>query len=242
MKTLLSILIITAMTTQALGQGDTKVINDPLAQVRSVSGFKAIEIRHGIDLYLTQGDEETVVVSASNEFDRDHITTTVENGVLKISFRGDRGFSVNWRDRKLRAYISVKNIESIKASEGSDVIGRGALSVNKLKLEFWGGSDYVGNVVVEELNIQIRGGSDVRISGKATNLQVEASGGSDFIGSDLACEYAIIEARGGSDARLNVSKELFAEASGGSDIEYKGSPVIKRSSSSGSSSITKKGR
>lgn len=240
MKALLTLIAIATLGGSACAQSDPKVINDANAQPRQVSGFKAIDVNDGIDVYLTQGNEETVVVSANKDEYRNKMVTKVENGVLKIYYGEERGFSITWRDRRMRAYISVKNIESIDASGGSDIIVKGSLSANKLHMDLSGGSDFVGNVKAEELSIEISGGSDVKVSGTATNLRVNGSGGSDFIGYDLLAQYAIVDVSGGSDAQINVSKELYAEASGGSDINYKGSPSIKRSSSSGGGSVTKR--
>ena len=240
MKQYVLLLAVCFITSSACAQNE-KTFNDANAQSRSVGSFHAIRIEDGIDLYLTQGNEEAVAVSASKDEYRDKITTKVENGVLHVFYGDERGFSMSWRDRKLRAYISVKNIDEIKASSGSDVIIKGTLNSNKLMLDLSGGSDFVGDVKSTELEIEISGGSDVSISGTASNLKVNGSGGSDFNGYKLATEYVIIQVSGGSDAQLNVSKELFAEASGGSDIDYRGNPEIKRKSSSGGSSVTKRG-
>jgi hypothetical protein len=67
----------------AFGQ-DSKVINDPNAQKRSVGDFHAIRIGGGIELYLTQGSEEAVAVSANDPEVRDRIVTEVKDGVLHI--------------------------------------------------------------------------------------------------------------------------------------------------------------
>jgi hypothetical protein len=73
------------------------------------------------------------------------------------------------------------------------------------------------------------------------NVKIDASGGSDFNGFELTAEYAIIQTSGGSDAAITVTKEMAAEASGGSDINYKGNPVIKYKSASGGGSVSKRG-
>ena len=44
-----------------------------------------------------------------------------------------------------------------------------------------------------------------------------------------------------SDAEITVNKELTVDASGGSDVYYKGSGVIRNVRSSGSSSVKKRG-
>src|SRR6476660_8880566 len=78
-----------------------KTISDPNAQKRNVSGFHAIEVSNGIDLYLSQGDE-AVAVSASETKYRDHIMTEVKNGVLKIWYETNSNFNIEWGNRKLK--------------------------------------------------------------------------------------------------------------------------------------------
>jgi hypothetical protein len=217
-----------------------KVIYDANAEKRTVGGFQSLRVSDGIDVYITQGAEEGVAVSASEIAYRDKIKTVVEKGELKIYF--DQDFmGWNWKNRKLKAYVSIKLLNNIRASGGADVIIQGVLKVDKLSMQLSGGSDFAGNVTVTDITIEQSGGSDVRIKGNAVNVKVKASGGSDFKGYDLTAEYAIMQASGGSDAELTVTKEMAAEASGGSDVNYKGNPVIKYKSASGGGSVSKRG-
>ena len=80
-----------------------KTINDQNAEPRAVKGFHSIKAEDGIDLYLTQGEEEAVAVSASRIEYRDKIRTVVQDGVLRIYY--DENFRLGWRDRRLRAYV-----------------------------------------------------------------------------------------------------------------------------------------
>jgi hypothetical protein len=240
MKSILMLLVACAVSVASVAQNDPKIINDANAQPRSINGsFHAIHIEDGIDLYLTQGSEDAVAVSAASEEYRKKIVTKVVDGILKVYY--DEEWNLTWRSRKLRAYISVKSIDGLRASGGSDVIVKGTLSSSKLSFNLSGGSDFVGDIKADELKVDISGGSDMNVTGTATNLRIGASGGSDFKGYKLAAEYAIVEVSCGSDAEVSVSKELFAEASGGSDVDYRGTPTIKRSSASGGSSVTKRG-
>ena len=217
-----------------------KVINDPNAERRSVSGFHSISVSGGIDLYLTQSNEGAVAISASKKEYMDKVKTVVENGVLKIYYDSDNWFSWGWSSRKLKAYVSVKTIQALTGSGGSDIDINGSLSVPKLKLGLSGGSDFKGSVTVTDLNLDLSGGSDVNISGKATNLVVEASGGSDVKAYALATENCTASCSGGSDINITVNRELSASASGGSDIHYKGNATVKKTSSSGGSSVSKR--
>jgi hypothetical protein len=216
--------------------GQEKTFYDANAEKRTVAGFQSIKVFDGIDLYIMQGTEEGVVVSATEAAHRDKLKTVVENGELKIYLEG----GWNWKG-KLKAYVSVKTLDRLRASGGSDIIVQGELKTDKLNLVLTGGSDFKGQVAVKDLTIDQSGGSDVLIKGNAVNVRIDASGGSDFKGFDLIAEYAIVQASGGSDAAITVNKEMAAEASGGSDVNYKGNPVIKYKSASGGGSVTKRG-
>ena len=135
----------------------------------------------------------------------------------------------------MKAYVSFKNLDRLEGSGGSDISVDGSIKVTKLEMEISGGSDFDGKVETGELDIHASGGSDVHISGKADRLTVQASGGSDFKGYDLASDICNVEASGGSDVQVTVNKELSANASGGSDVYYKGTGLIRDLKTSSSS-------
>jgi hypothetical protein len=212
-----------------------KTINDANAEKRNVSGYHAIEVSGGIDLYLSQGNE-AVAVSAGSTEHRDRIKTTVENGVLKIWYEWkSNNVRIDWGNRKLKAYVSFKTLDRLKASGGSDVNVDGSINVAKLNMHVSGGSDFSGKVELDELQVDASGGSDVSVSGKTGRLTVDASGGSDFSGYQLSADICTVEASGGSDIYITVNKELSAHASGGSDVFYKGNGLIRNIKTSGSS-------
>src|SRR5258706_7862012 len=101
MKKIVSLVILATSFSAAIAQ---KTVNDPNAKKRNVSGYHAIEVSGGIDLYLSQG-EEAVAVSASETKYRDRIKTEVKNGVLKIWY-DHNNFTVDWGNRKMKAYVS----------------------------------------------------------------------------------------------------------------------------------------
>jgi hypothetical protein len=237
-KMLKHLLISILLLINLMAIGQEKTFYEANAEKRTVGNFQAIRVSDGIDLYIMQGEEEGVVVSATEIAQRDKMRTVVENGELKI-FIGTGGF--NWKGRKFKAYVSVKTLNKLRAAGGSDIIVQGALKLDKLQLVLTGGSDFTGQVAVTDLTVDQSGGSDARIKGNVVNLKINASGGSDFKGGDLIAEYAIIDTSGGSDATLTVNKEMAAEASGGSDVNYKGNPVIKYKSATGGGSVTKRG-
>src|SRR5262245_38182473 len=130
MKKLILLLAIISFGLIAFGQ---QVIKDANAQIRNVKGFHAIRISAGIDLYLSQG-EEAVAISASSTDVREKIQTEVENGVLKIylenSFNPFRWHS----NAHMKAYVSAKTLDDLKASGGSDIYIQGVFASDKLDI------------------------------------------------------------------------------------------------------------
>src|SRR5258708_13263524 len=216
-------LLLAAFTVASLSSDDQngKTIRDNNPQKGDVKGFHAIRIANGIDLDLSQG-EEAVAVSASSVSDRDKIITEVENGVLQIHLPEEGLHWGSWGDRKLKAYISARQLDALKASGGSDVYIESSIRADKLDLSLSGGSDLKGKMTVGELSIVQSGGSDIYLGGEVTRLSVHASGGSDFHGYDLIAGDCHVEASGGSDIQITANKELSVSASGGIVVFYKG--------------------
>ena len=216
------------------------VIRDPNAQLRPVKGYHGIEVSNAIDLYLSEGSEETVVVSAKDIKWRDRIRTEVVNGILKISLEG-RGWRMGVGNNKLKAYVSFTTLDQITASGASNVYVDGVITGDKLALNLSGASDFKGAIKVNELELDQSGASDTHITGQVTGTAIiRSSGASDVKGYDLTVQDCTAHATGASDIRVTVSKELSADASGASSIYYKGEGVLRESHSSGASSVAHK--
>lgn len=214
-------------------------VNDANAEVRKLTGsFSNIIISGGIDLYLSQYDNESVAVSASSVEYKQNIKTVVENNTLKIYYDGAKQWNVG--NKNMKAYVSFRSIEKLQASGACDVQVAGIIQVPALILNLNGASDFKGAVKVSNLTMELSGASDVKISGTASVVVIQSSGASDVKGYELVTELCTAKASGASDINITVNKELNAHASGASDIFYKGNAVVKDRHSSGASSVVKK--
>ncbi len=232
-------LFLLVYTTAIVTKAQNDIVVDPNAEVRTLNGtFSSIRVSGGIDLYLSQSDNEAVAVSASEEKYRNSIKTIVVNGTLTIYFTGEKLWAP--KNRKLKAYVSFKNIDKLEASGASDVMVSGTITGTTLHLNLSGASDFKGDVKVNELQMDLSGASDIKISGTAISVNIESSGASDVKGFDLVSDVCTAKASGASDINITVNKELNAHASGASDIYFKGNGAIKDMHSNGSSSVSRK--
>jgi len=219
-----------------------RTINDPNAEPRNLSGFHAIKISNAFTVYISQGNEDAVAISASKAEYREKIITKVENGVLIVKFDDDKKFWKNWNGdkQKLKAYISIKKIDRLNVSGACDVFFEDGLSAEELSIDLSGASDIHGKVEAKKLTIDLSGASDMTISGNAADVKVEASGASDFKGYDLITNYCDAKASGASSVNITVNKEINANASGASDVRFKGEGLIRNIKTSGASNVTRK--
>jgi hypothetical protein len=235
------VLFLCMMVSTFLAMAQEKVVvNDKNAQQRSTGSFTEISVSGGIDLYLSPDEHEVVVVSASDPKYRDRIVTRVNGNRLEIYF--DNKGMTRWPDRmNLKAYVSFRTLQKLKASGASDVYVNGVIKGSSLEIHMSGASDFNGAVMVNELKIDQSGSSDSRISGKAEKVTIDVSGASDVKAYELSVNYCNVEASGASDIQITVNKEISARASGSSDVYYKGDGLIRDIKTSGASSVSRKG-
>src|SRR5579885_2225216 len=116
MKKIFSVILSTAIVSIATAQ---EVVNDVNAEKRNVGSFHGIHVSNAFNVYLTQGSEDALAVSASEERFRDKIKTEVKDGILYISY--ENGLRLNSGKMKLKAYVSFKDLDEIKASGACDL-------------------------------------------------------------------------------------------------------------------------
>jgi hypothetical protein len=214
-------------------------INDVNAEVRQASGFRAISVSNAFDVYLTQSNQEAVAVSASEAKYKERIKVEVKDGTLIIKYENE-GKMWSKGDKKLKVYISFKEIEKLNISGACDVFVNGIIKARDLVIHQSGASDLKGKLEISgTLDVDLSGASDMQVSGSAANVRIDASGACDFKGYDFVTETCNAKASGASDIKITVNKELSAQATGASDVHFKGTGVIKDLKSSGSSSVSK---
>lgn len=200
---------------------EDRTINEP---------FSSIKATEGLDVYLTQSDNQNVSVEADGNL-HDLILTEVKDGVLRIHTKENIGKAAS-----KKVHVSFKDISSITSTSGSDVYSTNTINVERLVLKSTSGSDMKLDVNTSVLNCKSTSGSDLRVSGKTIKLVAEATSGSDIKAADLMAESSQVKATSGADITVNTSKELTARATSGGDVKYYGNPekVDKSDSSSGS--------
>ena len=212
-------------------KGNGKVIT----QERSVSeNFTEVKSSAGIDVYLTQGNENKISVEADENL-LQFIETDVRNGKLNITTSKNIGWS-----KAKKVYVTYIELNNIEASSGSSVVGNSVIKSETLSLKSSSGADMKLEVFSKDLTAQTSSGADMDVSGKASSFTAKASSGSEINAKELLTLNCKARASSGAGIRVNVQDKLDANASSGADINYYGSPTSVNSLKSSSGSVKKK--
>lgn len=224
----------TFLTYRLLGTAVAVALTTGCAQAQQqqsrpvTDNFQQVESGGGIDVYLTQGPTAAVTVEAPPEA-LPHVVTEVRNGALVIHWEQNYSWHsmASWntltgRQRSVRVYITAPHLTGLVLSGGADAHGQTPLRADDFSIRASGGSDVTLALQAKTVRAESSGGSDVTLTGKVERQEMKFSGGSDYHGFGLQSATATISASGGSDAEAWVDGELVANASGGSDLRYKG--------------------
>lgn len=202
-----------------------------VSQDRTISeNFTGIKVSTGIDLYISQGSKNQVKVEADENL-HDIIITEVVNGVLKVYSEKNV-----WSAKARKVYVTIKNLELLTATSGSDVYSKGVIETKEISIATTSGADIRIAVNAVSVATSATSGSDINISGVTSNHASSATSGSSIDAYDLESENTIANVTSGADINVHASLKLEARATSAGDIDYRGNPkqINKKSSSGGS--------
>lgn len=226
---ILSICIVALSLQSCNGISPGKIGNGTVVkQNRSVpNSFSAVKSSAGIDVFLTQGNENTIVVEADENL-HNYIETKIEDNVLKIY-----PSTPIRRSKALKVHVTFIDLEQLSASSASSIRSVSEIKSRNLSVHASSGAHIVLEILSEDLGLSCSSGSEIRLSGKTVSLTANSSSGATIKAQELQAIRCVAKASSGSDIYLNVKEELNASASSGADIRYTGNPTVSLKQSSG---------
>ena len=184
----------------------------------------------GLEIYLTEGSENKIIVEADENL-LEIIETSISNGILTIQTKKNIISS-----EAKRVLITFKNLSVVKANSGTTITGKSIIRNKILTLEGSSGATIDMEVFAKELFAKTSSGAIININGKATILYAQTSSGSELNAKDLNTINSNIKAHSGSKIIITTQNKLEATVTSGGNIQYYGNPnaVIKDGDSSGS--------
>jgi len=233
MKTRISISIILVFTLQSciidqirpIVTGSGKVVTEE----RKAGYFNVVKVSSGIDVYLTQGDKESIIVEADDNL-HEHIKTEIKNETIRVYTDANIR-----RARAKKVHITIKDVEEIYVSSAGDVVGENTIKTEDLYLSASSAGDIKLPVFAKVVNCNISSSGDINLEGTTDELKADLSSAGDLNAYDLQTRMATVSTSSAGNAKIFVTEKLKASASSAGDIYYRGDPkqVDGHSSSAG---------
>ena len=201
---------------------------------RKTDSFTGLKVSSGIDVFLKQGNNETVSVEADENL-HEYILTEVRGGVLNVY----SDYNIREAERK-RVYVTMKEVNSVKTTSAGDVFGATPINSDRLELSASSAGDIKLEVHAKNSKIDISSSGDITISGETDMLRADLSSAGDLNAFDLKAREADVSVSSAGDADVNVSERITARASSAGDINYRGDPKFVDAHSSSAGGIHKR--
>ena len=203
-----------------------------IKESRSVSGFNRVSISGSGHLFISQGDNESLIIECDANIEP-HILSIVRDKTLEI---GPKKLNLN-PSEPIKYFLSLRNLRALKTS-GSILVRSTALRTENLSVVINGsGKLILGSIEAQSITLNISGSGKVNIeSGYSKNQRLSISGSGEFNVPNLKSENADINIRGSGKATVWVTNKLSIKISGSGKLYYYGSPRIS-STISGSGKV-----
>ena len=208
--------------------------NHVVKKERDAGNFSGLRVSSGIDVYLKQTDDESIVVEADENL-HEYIQTEIRDGILNVYTEA------NIREAEMkRVYVTMRDINSLKTTSAGDIIGETPVKTEKLELSATSAGDIKLEVYAKEIEAHISSSGDVTLTGEVDILDATLSSAGDLNAFGLEVREADVSASSAGDADISVSERLRARASSAGDINYRGNPKYIDAHSSSAGGINRK--
>ena len=225
--TTMSSCVFTITENGVIGDGNVK------EEEREVRPFHEINVGNGIDVYLSQGNTESLLLIADYNL-HDIILTEVNNGILYIKSKENIRKATS-----LKIELNYKYLDGIKISSAGDVIGKTKLVTDDIEIRLSSAGDLELELEAERIDCRISSSGDANLSGTTKFFYADLSSAGDLDAFNLIAEECKVRVSSAGKAKVFATGLLDLEASSAGDIYYKGEGKVENLKTSSAGTIKK---
>lgn len=205
-------------------------------ETMNFTGYNALDVSHAFNVYVSYSSTVENIEIEANENLHQYIIVEKQGDKLIIKLK-DR---INIRNNAtLNAYITTGYLSDFYVSGASGITLEDPWYVNNMNIELSGASRFSGEIETQDIYSDISGASNLILTGKVDYMYLDASGASNLKDYGLKINHFEGDLSGASNAWITVNNELDVDASGASNVYYKGKGTIDYLDLSGASNVKK---
>lgn len=173
----------------------------------SISGAYIVNIKSGTT-FKVEAD--------GRQKDIDDIEVKVEGGLLKI--RNERNMKLFDSQKRIGLNITMPTVREIELAGATKARVQEFRNLNRLNVHISGASKSYIDVTTQNLDVELAGAGQMKLSGKADRLNAKLSGACKLDAHNMNINHAEVSAAGASKAEMGRVADLKSSASGVSKI------------------------
>lgn len=199
-------------------------------QVYQLDNFSGIEASGGVQFVIKQDKAFSVRATGDQDALRS-LDIHVRGRTLHIGFRPH--FGIAWTKNVVVEVVMPELMVLRLSGAANGTINFDARHSPRVSFDISGGAGLQGVLIASGISGDVSGGSTLRIEGYAESATIQVNGGSRVESKDFAVDNAIFALSGGAYACLAVQSNIVVKASGGSHLDYRGKPDVRKRLSGG---------
>lgn len=188
-----------------------------------LADFNEIELEGGYRVFLIQGNENSLLVKASDDDVFDYLDVDNNASLLKLKIDRD-----HFNFDRVNLYITFKELERIEIEGGVRLKTRGYLNLNDFSMHVEGGAKIELNMKARDVNIVSEGGVLFELDGVAETLNVKVSGAGHVDASELKTKDVTFRVEGVGTGSVYATDKLYAQIEGVGKVKYRGHPEVTK--------------
>ena len=214
-----------------------------VSENRTVSDFSKIEASHGVHVYFTQSNYQSLKVETDDTEKMKYIKTDNNGKNLRICIdtKGENitsGKNDNETKRKkwkiyhnnlslevVKVYVSAPTVTDFKVSSGASIVLENNINNNVINLDASSGGSISGEINTQKLNIDLSSSGDATILGTTHDVVIDASSAALCNTKELIAKNAKVDASSAATVYVNTTGSLNADASSMAKVYYYGNPT-----------------
>ena len=191
---------------------------------RPVSGFHRVTLTSVGQVFIIQGEDESLTVEASDNL-IPFIESQVTDGTLTLGLAHETK-ARHVRPSECKYVLTVKTLTGLCLSGMGD-IHVAALDTDRLEIRLGGaGNVWVGSLDAKELVVWLDGVGNVELAGQVAEQRVAIGGSGTYRAGALRSRATSLRIDGSGDATLWAERTLCVRIPGGGSVKYYGAPEV----------------
>lgn len=229
-KALLSIttLIISSLLLSAcgiFGFNVTRGSGTLTTQSRDVSGFDTVQINGAGELFIIQGETESLEIQAEDNI-IDELTSDIQENTLVLGYRDPFSRNTIIPTERITYTLTITELSQVTIN-GAANMEIDSLETGSLTLIINGaGNISINQLLADNLSVEISGTATIEIGGQTSQQSVTIDGAGNYRADDLQTGSTTININGLGNATVWATETLNISIDGGGNLRYYGSPNV----------------